>query len=122
MGKGSKSGHWTMVYDEGFEFNLGEKNTKNFSSYFLFLKYSVNDFSDDSIKSKYFSHCNEALTGWYHTDNGKWGCFFGHKLTENYEKPTNGEAKDKNIVVQDGITPAFLEKQISEKTQKEDNF
>ena len=111
-----------MVYDEGFEFNLGKKDTKEFSSYFLFLKYSKNDKSNEKIKTKYASHCNEALLGWYHTDNGKWGCFYGHKLVKNYKKPTNGEASDKQIVVQNNIEPAaFIEKEIEVKEKTIEN-
>lgn len=92
-----------MIYDEGFEFNLGQKDSKDYSSYFLFLKYSVNDFKNPNIKTTYLSHCYEALTGWYHTGNNKWGCFFGHKLTENYSKATNGEALNKMEVTEASI-------------------
>ena len=38
-----------MVYDEGFEINLGEKDTSEFSSYFNFLKFSLNDKTKELI-------------------------------------------------------------------------
>ncbi len=100
-----------MVYDEGFEFNLGEKDTKEFSSYFSFLRYSKNDRTISGVKSKYYSHCYQTLIGWYHTDNGKWGCFYGNKKVQNFDKPTNGEASDKLIVLQNTVKreEAFIE-------------
>lgn len=99
-----------MVYDEGFEFNLGKKDTKDFSSYFIFLKYSRNDGTLPEVKSKHYSHCHETLIGWYHTHNNKWGCFYGHKLVPDYSKPTNGEASDKLIVLENSVKAAsFIE-------------
>jgi len=92
-----------MVYDEGFEFNLGKKDTKDFSSYFVFLKYSTNNGSLPEVKSKHYSHCHETLIGWYHTHNNKWGCFYGNKLVTDYSKPTNGEASDKLIVLENSV-------------------
>jgi hypothetical protein len=100
-----------MVYDEGFEFNLGKKDTPKFSSYFSFLKFSLNDKSNPLINSKYFSHCYEALIGWFHTDDKKWGCFYGYKLNVKLSE-TNGEASDKLLVVENVIKPAFIEKEI----------
>jgi hypothetical protein len=101
-----------MVYDEGFEINLGEKDTSEFSSYFNFLKFSLNDKTKELINSKYFSHCYEALIGWFHTDNKKWGCYYGHKLGVDLS-PTNGEASDKLLVIENVIKPAFIEKEIN---------
>jgi len=98
-----------MVYDEGFEFNLGNKDTTEFSSYFVFLKYSSNDGRFPEIKSKHYSHCYQTLIGWYHIENKKWGCFFGHKLVDNYRVPTNGEASDKLIVLENSVVSAFVE-------------
>lgn len=99
-----------MVYDEGFEFNLGKKDTKDFSSYFVFLKYSANNGSLPEVKSKHYSHCYETLIGWYHTHNNKWGCFYGHKIVSDYSKPTNGEASDKLIVLENSVkAAAFIE-------------
>ena len=99
-----------MVYDEGFEFNLGKKNTKDFSSYFVFLKYSTNNGILPEVKSKHYSHCHETLIGWYYTQNNKWGCFYGHKLVPDFSKPTNGEASDKLIVLENSVkAAAFIE-------------
>jgi len=112
-----------MVYDEGFEINLGKKDTSEFSSYFTFLKFSRNNNTKQSILSKHFSHCYEALIGWFHTDNKKWGCFYGHKLGVNYKEPTNGEADDKLLVVENVIKPAFIEKEVQvEIKNQEKNF
>lgn len=99
-----------MVYDEGFEFSLGIKDTPQFSNYFTFLKYSENNNSLINVKSKHYSHCYETLIGWFHTQNDKWGCFYGHKIVPNYQDPTNGEASDKLIVLENSVKPAaFIE-------------
>ena len=112
-----------MVYDEGFEFNLGKKDTSNFSSYFTFLKFSRNNRSKPNIYSKHYSHCFEALIGWFHTDNKKWGCFYGHKVGAgiDYKSPTNGEADDKLLVVENVIKPAFIEKEVKEELKEIDS-
>ncbi len=98
-----------MIYDEGFEFNLGKKDTRDFSSYFIFLKYSTNNGTLPEVKSKHYSYCHETLIGWYLTDNNKWGCFYGHKIVPDYSKPTNGEATDKLIVLENSVKAAFIE-------------
>merc|ERR1712032_116084 len=114
----AKTGFWTMVYDEGFEINLGKKNSQDFSSYFTFLKFSKNNWTKENIKSKHYSHCYEALIGWFHIANKKWGCFYVHKLVDNYKEPTNGEADDKLLVVENVIKPAFIEKDVEIETRK----
>lgn len=109
-----------MVYDEGFEISLGKKDTINYSNYFIFLKYAKNDNSLDKVTSKFYSFCSQTLIGWYHTQNNKWGCFYGHKLVDDHEKPTNGEASDKQVVLQNSIQPAFI--QISEKINEKNSL
>lgn len=115
-----------MVYDEGFEFNLGKKDTNEFSSYFNFLKFSKNNGKMPNVRTKHYSHCYEVLIGWFHTDNKKWGCFFGHKKVPNYQEPTNGEAADKLLVVENVIQKAFIENESNEKlierSQMKENF
>merc|ERR1711988_219595 len=65
------SGTWTMMYDEGFEVQLGEQK------YFAFSKYSGSD--KHSV-----SHCDQTFPGWYHADpeSKTWGCYHGIKKTK----------------------------------------
>ena len=105
-----------MVYDEGFDVNIQDY------SFFAFSKYAPNPrknpFSSKK-KDKFISMCYSTLIGWFHTDNKKWGCFYGHKLGVNYHEPTNGEADDKLLVVENVIKPAFIEKEVNENLEIE---
>jgi len=92
-----------MVYDEGFEITIGDKTTQNYKNYFIFLRYSFNK-KRAIIKSNFTSHCYQTLIGWYHIGDNHWGCFKGHKDIQNWGMVTNGEANDKQIVVQGSIT------------------
>lgn len=104
-----------MVYDEGLEFHLGLRDSKNYGNFFSFLKYSLNDNKKlPDVNSKYYSHCYQTLIGWYHTHDNRWGCFFGNKEVPNFSDPTNGEAPKKQIVLQNSVEPAFLEKHLQE--------
>jgi len=97
-----------MVYDEGFEISIGDRNKSNYKNYFVFLKYSQNDYSTNA-QSVWVSHCYQSTIGWYHLGDKDWGCFKGHKDVKNYSVVTNGEASDKQIVLQNSIVPAFIE-------------
>jgi len=60
-------GTWTMVYDEGFEFTLGDQ------VFFAFSKFTQHG-------SKSTSQCSETGVGWYRDGSRtKWGCFHGRK-------------------------------------------
>lgn len=72
-------GTWTMVYDEGFEFTLGDQ------IFFAFSK-----FTQRGAQST--SHCNQTGVGWYRdSSRTKWGCFYGKK---GGEAPTSPAASD----------------------------
>merc|ERR1711871_147585 len=68
-----QTGTWTMIYDEGFEVELGG------AKFFAFHKFSKGD------GEKEFSHCGETFPGWIHPaknpDAKKWGCYHGIKDT-----------------------------------------
>lgn len=105
-----------MVYDEGLEFSFGKKNTIEFTNFFVFLRYSLNDNTTLSgVSSKYYRHCYQTLVGWFHSENNKWGCFYGHKKIYHYSLPTNGEAPEKQIVLENSIETAFFEKKSKNK-------
>jgi len=68
-----RSGTWTMIYDEGFEVDIGDL------SFFAFSKF---DFvpGDDGQRAN-VSHCDQTQIGWYHdTTRSRWGCYFGRKV------------------------------------------
>jgi cathepsin C len=70
IGGKEHTGTWTMIYDEGFEVNVG--GTK----FFAFSKYR-------SDANSHYSQCDKTFPGWYHpakaVDKKKWGCYFGVK-------------------------------------------
>ena len=85
-----------MVYDEGFDVNIDDY------SFFAFSKYApnprANPFSGKK-KEKFVSMCYSTLLGWFHKGD-EWGCFFATKNNEKPNKITNGEVKDKLLVVE----------------------
>ena len=85
---------WTMIYDEGFEITINE-NEKMFA----FSKY------DRTREGKWVSYCHNTLIGWYYKGN-KWGCFWGSKVGDNLDNPTNGEVENKLFYTQQYQTPS----------------
>lgn len=75
--KGKVMGHWTMVYDEGFEFSFDG------FVYFAFSKYEPKphtSLSSEDVRD-YVSHCDETMVGWYHdVQRKRWGCFKGKQI------------------------------------------
>lgn len=91
-------GHWTMVYDEGFEVVVGNRR------FFAFNKYVPNKGTSlDSRKvAHYTSHCDETMVGWWHdTKTDEWGCYQGKqtKALNTWTQPVTKWADD-------GITDA----------------
>ena len=82
-----------MVYNEGFDINIGNR------SYFAFSKYGKNNHANPEINTRWISKCYSTLVGWYHYGSKKWGCFYATKIGENPEEVTNGEPKGKLLVV-----------------------
>lgn len=78
-------GHWTMVYDEGFEFTIQNNIFFSFSKYATDIE-TITD--KDTVDTKgYYSQCDKTFVGWFHNkgQNAKWGCFYGEKVQlDNY--------------------------------------
>lgn len=82
-------GRWTMIYDEGIEFNINEQ------LFFAFSKYQYTGFfnkptnKDNSDTPGYENLCGETFLGWFNNQTSKtnWGCFYGlkegRKITQN---------------------------------------
>lgn len=71
---GSHGNSWTLVYDEGLEFKVGDK--KMFA-YFQYAPKEAGEFQNDDIEG-YNSNCAATRTGWYHTSSAhgrKYGCW-----------------------------------------------
>lgn len=88
-------GTWTMIYDEGFEVQIGGR------SFFAFSKYVPNPgtpLSSDKV-AHYTSHCDETMVGWWHDKTANtWGCYRG-KQTKAANSWTTAVSKVKD----DGI-------------------
>ena len=70
----SGKGTWTMVYDEGFEVEIGDLN------FFAFSNFSFESQKTSTMHN--VSHCDETMVGWYHNkDRTKFGCYYGSKVT-----------------------------------------
>jgi len=66
-------GIWTMVYDEGFAFNLGKM------SYFAFSRFDK--VASLTGKSDWQSTCTETIQGWYSDeDRTTYGCYTARKV------------------------------------------
>jgi len=74
------TGHWSMVYDEGFEVKVNSMNFFAFSN-FTFVK-------DPATHQKTNqSHCGDTMVGWYQNLNRtQFGCYYASKLVPAAKK------------------------------------
>jgi len=111
--KDGTKGNWTMVYDEGFEVNIGER------SFFAFSNFS---FEGKKHKKHNVSHCTETIVGWYaNAQRTEFGCYYGgrtdaqeavsllsetrsqhviapvHKHSVHYDRPLDQDAQDRIV-------------------------
>jgi cathepsin C len=78
-------GSWTMIYDEGFEVNVGGLN------FFAFSNFTFEETQPDAVqklintnvapKRHNVSHCGDTMVGWYQNkDRTRFGCYYGTKV------------------------------------------
>jgi len=80
---GGTRGNWTMVYDEGFEVNVGDL------SFFAFSNFTFEAAGSDPPTKHNVSHCGQTMVGWYrNADRTRFGCYYGEKTTL-VEKPAH---------------------------------
>jgi len=66
-----KDSYFSMIYDEGFEFDLGDRSFVAFSGFTL---------QPGIGKATNHSECGRTQVGWYSTkDRSQFGCFYGKK-------------------------------------------
>jgi len=76
--KGDAHGTWTMVYDEGFEVNVGGLNFLAFSNF----TFEENP-KDILHKKQSVSHCGDTMVGWYRdVKRTQFGCYYGKKVEQ----------------------------------------
>jgi len=67
--QGPYVGHWTMIYDEGFNFQLQGEGVGPVHSLFAFNKYKLKPRDDpngiETLYNQAHSFCNFTLLGWY---------------------------------------------------------
>jgi len=92
----SKEDYFSMVYDEGFEFDVDDK------AFFAFSRF-------DLVGTKNISRCDETELGWYsNKDRSEFGCWYGkktvplasHKAAEPVvlsDKPISREEHEKKV-------------------------
>jgi len=80
-----ENGHWTMIYDEGFEVNVDGL------SFFAFSKFDLN--YKDGVKVN-VSRCGETQVGWYHNkERTQFGCYYAKKRIPDEEHAVLVSAK-----------------------------
>lgn len=68
-----EKGNWTMVYDEGWEVQLGDV------SYFAFSRFDFNTVNGAKMNQ---SKCDETMQGWYSdAKRSKFGCYTARKVS-----------------------------------------
>lgn len=99
-------GTWTMIYDEGFEVQVGGR------VYFAYSRYTPNkgtSLASDKVAG-YTSHCDETMVGWVHgANNENWGCFRGKqtKAANAWTKPVS-RVKDDGLDLPPVVSPTAL--------------
>jgi cathepsin C len=70
-----KESYFSMIYDEGFEFDLDDRTFVAFSGYVLEENHLI-----PTAKPANHSECGRTQVGWYSTkDRSAFGCFYGKK-------------------------------------------
>eukprot|EP00429_Kryptoperidinium_foliaceum_P016416 CAMPEP_0176042682 /NCGR_PEP_ID=MMETSP0120_2-20121206/21179_1 /TAXON_ID=160619 /ORGANISM="Kryptoperidinium foliaceum, Strain CCMP 1326" /LENGTH=540 /DNA_ID=CAMNT_0017376091 /DNA_START=96 /DNA_END=1718 /DNA_ORIENTATION=- len=111
-------GHWTMVYDEGFEVVVSGL------SFFAFSNFTFEVNASDPLKAKHnVSNCGDTMVGWYQNlDRTKFGCYFGSKVIKSdgaaVVPPVVAPAPSKKVEVAKKAVPEHYAKPMTPKVQE----
>eukprot|EP00418_Pyrodinium_bahamense_P096049 CAMPEP_0179048890 /NCGR_PEP_ID=MMETSP0796-20121207/19936_1 /TAXON_ID=73915 /ORGANISM="Pyrodinium bahamense, Strain pbaha01" /LENGTH=540 /DNA_ID=CAMNT_0020745361 /DNA_START=66 /DNA_END=1688 /DNA_ORIENTATION=+ len=84
--EGRAKGNWTMVYDEGFEVNVGGL------SFFAFSNFTFEADAAKPHKKHNVSHCGQTMVGWYrNADRTRFGCYYASKTAMQKEVTGHSE-------------------------------
>jgi hypothetical protein len=88
---GKTIGHWSMIYDEGFEVVIDGW------TYFAFNKYMPKKHT--SLNSEdvndYISYCDKTMVGWFRSPHlKKWGCYRGYQVARLRFRETEAEVTE----------------------------
>lgn len=73
---GGTKGNWTMVYDEGFEVNVGDL------SFFAFSNFTFEGSASAPHSKHNVSHCGQTMVGWYRdASRTRFGCYYSEKTS-----------------------------------------
>lgn len=103
-GAGKVIGHWTMVYDEGFEVVVDG------ITFFAFNKYHPKKHT--SLNSEevgdYVSICDKTMVGWFHNrDRTRFGCYKGYQTAKlRFRESQAEEAEDDRVEESESTTTA----------------
>jgi len=107
-------GHWTMVYDEGFEVVVGGFN------FFAFSNFTFEVNTSDPLKKTYnVSHCGDTMVGWYQNqDRTKFGCYYGSRVSEGAAPHSAPATPAPAATVAKGKAPEHYRKPMTPESQK----
>eukprot|EP00929_Paragymnodinium_shiwhaense_P000522 TRINITY_DN10075_c0_g3_i1.p2 TRINITY_DN10075_c0_g3~~TRINITY_DN10075_c0_g3_i1.p2 ORF type:complete len:598 (+),score=159.03 TRINITY_DN10075_c0_g3_i1:134-1795(+) len=107
-----QKGTWTMVYDEGFEVNVGGM------SYFAFSNFTFKPKVKGHAGPRNVSHCGETMVGWYRTtDRAKYGCYFGVKTAQTAEVFLATEEEHEEYSPEPSHTSRYYEEPLTAEAQ-----
>lgn len=134
MSARDSQGSWTMIYDEGFEVNVGGYN------FFAFSNYTMEETPPNALQkatgtkpvAKHnVSHCGDTMVGWYQSrDRTRFGCYYGQKVVPVAAKhqatpahtPAPAAAKAEKALTYDKPLDPHSQKQVVAKLNKRINL
>lgn len=89
----SGTGTWTMVYDEGFEFTIGDR------IFFAFSNFSYHGRSKQNV-----SHCDQTVVGWYSNNlRTEFGCYYGVRRGNTSQTGTSAKGDRSSLNLAKGV-------------------
>ena len=82
-----RRGFWTMVYDEGYEVQIGGR------SFFAFSRFHPSRDLRDNMPlaakdtAGFASDCSMTAVGWFLDNGTRWGCYYGQQVSGAEGKP-----------------------------------